>query len=112
MCLLIPNGTDPQNECTNGACNAGACDLDNGQSCTTGSQCLSGNCPAADGVCCDTACGTKCNACTMAKTGVANGTCAPVTADTDPDNECPGMSDPGTATVCCASNMCGDPGCP
>src|SRR5262249_17877361 len=47
--------------------------------------CKSGFC--VDGVCCDTACEGTCEACTMAKTGQASGTCAPIPAG-GPDDEC------------------------
>jgi hypothetical protein len=49
-------------------------------------ECASGNC--VDGVCCDTACGGACMACTSAKTGHPTGRCNPVAAGMDPDNEC------------------------
>ncbi len=82
--------------CTMSACKtkhpiAAACGADN--------ECSSGNC--ADGVCCDTACGEVCAACTMAKTGEADGTCAAVTMGMDPDAEC---MDAGAAT-CDANGM-------
>ncbi len=53
-----------------------------GAACSIDANCASGHC--VDGVCCATACGfgstTDCQACSMALTGVANGTCAPLTA--------------------------------
>jgi hypothetical protein len=58
----------------------------NGGSCTAASQCANGHC--VDGVCCESACGAACNACSSAKTGAADGLCRPVTAGTDPDSEC------------------------
>jgi hypothetical protein len=58
-----------------------ACDPSN-----AGSDCASGSC--VDGFCCDTACRSLCSACSMTRTGAANGRCAPVRAGTDPDNEC------------------------
>jgi hypothetical protein len=57
-----------------------------GQSCNIANECLSNSC--ADGVCCDTACDQTCEACVLTKTGMADGTCAPVTGSTDPDSEC------------------------
>ena len=72
------------------SCSCIGCGLDNGQSCTTGNQCLSGFCPAQDHVCCDQDCNPKCRACLGSKTGGTDGLCDYVTAGLDPDNECPG----------------------
>src|SRR5439155_13985937 len=55
----------------NGTCNCGKLSL--GQPCTLPSECASNFC--ADGVCCDSACGTTCHACNQA---VTLGTCSPV----------------------------------
>lgn len=63
--------------------------LPNGDPCTMGSECQSGNCPLADGVCCDFACDTPCQSCVMAKNCGQDGVCGPIPAGTDPDNECP-----------------------
>jgi len=98
-CTLVPFGEDPDDECANGACNAGACQLDDGQVCGAGSECLSGNC--IDGVCCDTACGSECEACNLSGT---EGTCTLVPANTDPDSEC--GSDTCDGAGACA--VCGD----
>jgi MYXO-CTERM domain-containing protein len=53
-----------------------------GTACAAGLSCLSGRC--VDGVCCDTPCGggepTDCQACAARLTGVADGTCAPLSA--------------------------------
>ena len=57
-----------------------------GDSYTTTNQCCIGFC--VDGVCCDTECAALCAACSAAKTGGTDGTCACVSSDTDPDNEC------------------------
>ncbi|MEM6786837.1 MAG: hypothetical protein AAF715_04905 [Myxococcota bacterium] len=59
-----------------------------GDGCGADNECASGFCPADDGVCCDTACDTLCESCLLADTGQADGTCAPVTASTDPKGEC------------------------
>jgi hypothetical protein len=59
----------------------------NGASCVAADECASGFC--TDGVCCVEACGGGCSACSNAKTGQNSGLCLPVTAGTDPDNECP-----------------------
>lgn len=70
--------------CTNGVCGqVGGL----GQPCANALTCQSGFC--VDGVCCDSACGGKCAACTAAKKGGgADGACGPVAAGTDADNEC------------------------
>jgi hypothetical protein len=57
-----------------------------GATCSTSAECVTNNC--VDGVCCETACGGACSACSNAKTGAANGLCRAVTAGTDPDSEC------------------------
>ena len=66
----------------------------NGATCANGAQCASGFCPTQDGVCCDMACDTLCRACVQTKTGSANGTCGNVTAGSDPDMECSGITTP------------------
>ncbi|MBW2454894.1 MAG: hypothetical protein JRI68_10300 [Deltaproteobacteria bacterium] len=70
--------------------NGGECadQLADGSPCTVANECLSGNCPSGDSVCCDTACERQCEACVGTKTGGADGACAPVTAGSDPDTEC------------------------
>jgi hypothetical protein len=50
-------------------------------------MCGSGHC--ADGVCCNDPCKGFCEACVAKWTNAADGTCAPVTAGTDPQQECP-----------------------
>jgi hypothetical protein len=88
-CANITINTDPDNECSGGAsCSGGACTQ--GATCMTGSGCASGFC--VDGFCCNSACSGLCQACSNAKTGGANGTCANVTVNTDPDNECSGAA--------------------
>ncbi len=72
----------------------------NGGVCTAAADCLSGFC--VDGVCCETACAGTCNACASAKTGAADGLCRPVTAGSDPDNECTA----DTQTSCGLDGMC------
>jgi hypothetical protein len=59
----------------------------NGAACSVGGECVSGNC--VDGVCCASACNTACRACSNAKTGQADGTCAPIPSGQDSDSECP-----------------------
>lgn len=98
-CTNIPAGTDPDNECATECNGAAACEAANGAACTLNTHCQSGFC--ADGVCCSSACSGVCKACSAAKTGGADGTCANVTAGTDPDNDCAG------ASVCIAGGICG-----
>jgi hypothetical protein len=57
-----------------------------GDGCNADGECALRLC--VDHVCCATACAGTCMACASSKTGVANGTCAPVFDDSDPDNDC------------------------
>ncbi|XXX79427.1 hypothetical protein WMF30_11690 [Sorangium sp. So ce134] len=52
-----------------------------GKLCTTGADCYTGNC--ADGLCCNQACDSDCDACTAAlkESGEADGTCGPSKAN-------------------------------
>ncbi|MEJ7735622.1 MAG: hypothetical protein WKG00_41345, partial [Polyangiaceae bacterium] len=67
----------------------------NGDPCADFKECTSGHCvfpdlpePPADGICCDAACDGVCESCLATRTGGSDGTCAPVSEGTDPDNEC------------------------
>ncbi len=71
-----------------------------GASCSYGSECKKGNC--VDNVCCDTACGGTCQACTNALTGKTTGTCNQITLGTDPQGEC---NDNG-AGACGQNGLC------
>ncbi len=66
-------------------CEAGRCALKkaNAAICSSTAECQSGFC--ADGVCCNTRCTDRCNACNLA--GKA-GTCSPAAAGQDPRGEC------------------------
>jgi len=110
--------TDP--DCLpSGFCSGTTCvgDLANGSACTRTSQCKSGFC--ADGVCCDTACGGPCEACTTTKKGAgADGTCGFIADARDPDMECaPQSCAAGVVTkaqLCNGSGACrsdGTTGC-
>lgn len=92
-----PEVCDGQDNNCNGSVDEGTC-LTNGSVCSANNQCVSGFC--VDGRCCNSACTATCFACSAAKTGAANGTCAPVTANTDPDNECTGASNCNGAGAC------------
>ena len=85
----VMNGTP----CTDGICNGGVCELVDGEACTAGAQCISGNCPADDDVCCNEPCGGDCRSC-------VNGTCVNSLFGTDPDDDCP------FAILCNGAGMC------
>ena len=57
-----------------------------------------------DGVCCDRACDGKCEACVanLKQGGLNTGTCGPIRAGTDPDNECA----PSAVTSCGQTGSC------
>ncbi|MBL8717530.1 MAG: hypothetical protein JNL79_16205 [Myxococcales bacterium] len=79
VCAKVAAGAKDPDSCTatTGSCDgAGACKLDNGQSCATGgaSSCLSGFC--ADGFCCNEACVGSCDTCAKVKGGTIDGTCS------------------------------------
>jgi hypothetical protein len=97
-------------------CPDGYCDLvtsicqpgkDDGEDCADAVECASGFC--VDSVCCDRICDQTCESCRQAATGGANGTCGPVTADTDPDGECSDAPPCGSTDVCNGSTT--TPGC-
>ena len=72
-------------------------DKPNGQSCSQGEECASGNCPGDDGVCCDQPCNGLCEQC-------GDGSCDDSVQNTDPDNDCAGVDcQPG---VCDTNNRC------
>lgn len=109
--------------CAAGACHTsctvdGDCDAGQGFLCDLGSHkckvpqagacqvdldCGTGHC--ADGVCCDTACADKCTSCLAAHQGSGvDGVCGPISADTDPKNECSAAADP--KDLCGADGLC------
>jgi hypothetical protein len=100
VCQGYAAGSDPELECAGGAtCNGvGACgpqpipNLANGQLCSGASQCSSGFCK--DGVCCDNACTSPCEAC-------GSGTCLTVKRSDDVP-ECAGTSTCNPKGICVA----------
>jgi hypothetical protein len=99
-------------ECTNDShcpsnqyCNGNSCSADRstGSSCTRAAMCSTNFC--VDGFCCNSSCGGTCKACSSAKTGGANGTCANVRDRTDPDNECGDSDDVCYGGGCCADSL-------
>ncbi|MEZ4297584.1 MAG: hypothetical protein R3B70_21665 [Polyangiaceae bacterium] len=90
-CGFVGVGVDPDDECAGAtSCSGGGtCSLfPLGAACALNGECQSGFC--VDGNCCNTACQGFCQACSTAKTGLANGTCDDIVAGTDPDDECAG----------------------
>jgi hypothetical protein len=83
-------------------CDAGKCTprKASGQECRTADECATGNC--VEGVCCESACGSKCHSCLAVNTGAASGKCAPVKSGTDPLSHC--SADP--ASSCRQDGFC------
>lgn len=104
-CGPIAPNTDPEGECLGGTCSgASACTQSNGTPCTNNTQCSSGYC--IDDVCCDNLCDGSCNACSAGRKGQGNdGTCGPIAAGRDLQNEC----NPGE---CNGSGACNQPQSP
>jgi len=94
-CTNIPLGQKDAANCTGqNSCNgAGVCKKDNGATCSLGTECLNNIC--VDGYCCNSSCGTTCQACNV--TG-ALGTCTNVPAGSD------------DAPMCIGSNSCNGSG--
>ncbi|MBI4954590.1 MAG: hypothetical protein HY908_21375 [Myxococcales bacterium] len=75
--------------------------LANGTACGGNNECEFGNC--VDGVCCNSACGGLCQACTAALKGSgSDGTCGSIATGTDPGNECASGVCDGSSNVCVA----------
>jgi hypothetical protein len=102
------NGLSCRSFCTEGAHCLGThyCSLTNaclpkkpnGAACADDAQCQDELC--VDGICCSSPCAAGCVACSQAKTGVADGTCAFIASGQDPDHECAGQE------VCDGSGGC------
>jgi hypothetical protein len=85
-----------------GACIAKSAD---GLACTAGTECTSGNC--VGDICCNTACAGTCKACTMALTGVADGTCSDITPGTAaPTGQCTAAPPCGNDGKCATGGTC------
>jgi hypothetical protein len=69
--------------------------LGNGQTCVADVMCAGGAC--VDGVCCESKCDGKCMACATGYSSKPNGSCAPMLAGHDPQDECTGA---GKAAFC------------
>ncbi|MEM7609673.1 MAG: hypothetical protein AAF411_30370, partial [Myxococcota bacterium] len=75
----------------------------NGNPCSEATECASGQC--RDGVCCDASCDGTCESCLQVRTGAGNGVCAPITANTDPEDEC--SEDRCETGLCDGEGACG-----
>ncbi|MBI4703902.1 MAG: hypothetical protein HY744_22565 [Deltaproteobacteria bacterium] len=72
-------------------------------------ECASGFC--VDGYCCGSSCKGLCEACSKALSGGVDGTCSLIPAESDPQDECPGVekcSGQGT----CTKSATGEDNCP
>ncbi|HYB98101.1 MAG TPA: putative metal-binding motif-containing protein [Candidatus Limnocylindrales bacterium] len=86
------------NDCDGFVDEGNVCLLPDGTACSSNSQCSSFQC--VDGVCCNSACASTCQACSAAKTGGFDGQCSFIPMGADPDAECVGTS------VCNGSGGC------
>ncbi len=69
-CVAVTNAEDPDTCTGSSTCDtSGVCKKKTGQACSTGTECMGGNC--ADGVCCNSACNGSCEYCN----GGTPGTC-------------------------------------
>ena len=75
--------------------------LAGGSPCSATADCSLGSC-TEEGACCRTACDGKCVSCVAARTGAADGTCAPVSKGTDPRDDC----DAQPASTCLETGWC------
>jgi len=96
-CSYLSSGSKDVNStppCTGtSACDgAGNCIKGKGQSCSSGSECVSGHC--ADGVCCDSACSGTCQACNLLG---KSGTCSAMTK---------GQPDANGSPACTGDKVC------
>jgi hypothetical protein len=136
-CGTIPNGCGQTINCNDGVKDGGETDVDcgggstamgacsqkcgQGKQCKVDTDCSTGHC--ADGVCCDTACGGKCQACSAAKKGQgSDGVCGPIKSGLDPDTECAaqdkstcgnvgGCNGAGACSPWPNGTVCKDPSC-
>lgn len=102
--ILCTSGCPMNTYCSGMYC---AAKKPNGVACGMGTECLSTNC--VDGVCCDTACGGACDACSVAQGAATDGTCALLgpsricrvsSGSCDTEERCS-----GTSAVCAADSF-------
>lgn len=77
--------------------------LDNGMPCSADGSCTSGYC--VEGICCESVCGA-CESCLAARTGKTDGSCAFVTAGTDPNGECTDRAACASPPACNGAGRC------
>ena len=82
----------------------GNCLLATGEACNKGKECASDHC--ADDRCCDKACSRACQSCALPG---SVGTCTPIPANSDPDNDCIGK-DKLCGGLCDGKGACEFPG--
>jgi len=88
------------------SCDAtGACKKKNGQGCSAGTECVSGNC--ADSYCCNTACSGGCDVCAAGLGASQNGVCTVLSSGSA--GQCGAYKCKGSAT--CPSSCSGDADC-
>lgn len=95
------NGKETNVDCGGpdcGACQGLECHPQNGCGNINGMPAF---CVMPENICCDSACDNRCQACALAKTGVANGTCAPIPYSQDPDMECMSLGGCGQTPGTC-----------
>ncbi|MEI9941076.1 MAG: FG-GAP repeat protein [Pseudomonadota bacterium] len=76
--------------------------LSQGALCTAATNCNTGFC--VEGFCCDSACSGRCVSCSGALSIGASGSCLPIRAGSDPDDEC--APDPEYPSSCGADGSC------
>lgn len=93
-------------DCASGVCQGNVCVLrPDGQACASNGQCAHGSC--VSGICCNSACNGTCQACALALTGVASGTCGSITAGTTaPAGQCAVSTTCGNDGKCGAGGAC------
>ncbi len=106
-CTTIITSADDPPTCTGtSTCDpSGSCLAKNGQTCTAGTQCASGDC--VDGTCCASASCAACRSCANAA-----GTCTTVVTSADDPPACTGASTCDAGGSCLGKNgqACADPG--
>jgi len=103
-CAPVADRDDPDTCTGTSTCDSGGtCRAKNGQVCKTAADCASGFC--VDRRCCATACDGPCEQCG------ASGTCVPVAAGTDPDDDCGTFNCSGEARCAAACGPVCDQAC-